>query len=137
MSTRGQRVILLVLAASGLYVGLWGLVDPAAFYRSFPGFGRHWVSVDGPYNEHLVRDVAAFYTAVAVLAIVAAVVGERRLMWTAGLTWVVFSIPHLGYHAAHLDHYGTFDKVANMASLGGTLLLAALVLLPDRQKGRT
>ena len=132
MSVRAQRVILLVLAASGLYVGLWGLADPSAFYRSFPGFGRHWINVDGPYNQHLIRDVAAFYTALAVLNIVAALRAEQLLIWTAGVVWVVFSVPHLAYHASHLDHYGTFDKVANMISLGGTLVLAALLLLPAK-----
>ena len=136
MSPRAQRVILLVLAASGLYVGLWGLANPGAFYRSFPGFGRHWINVDGPYNQHLIRDVAAFYTALAVLNIVAALRAERALTWTAGLVWVVFSVPHLTYHASHLDHYGTFDKVANMTSLGGTLVLAALLLLPGRSTQR-
>ena len=134
MGVRSQRVILSVLAASGFYVGLWGLASPHAFYRSFPGFGRHWTAVDGPYNEHLVRDVAAFYTALAVLAVVAYLRADRGLRWTAGLTWVVFSVPHLAYHASHLDMLGTFDKVAEMASLGATLVLAALLLLPTRTR---
>ena len=30
---------------------------PAAFYDDFPGLGRMWVAPDGPYNQHLVRDV--------------------------------------------------------------------------------
>ena len=137
MTIRVQRVILLVLAASGLYVGVWGLADPTSFYRSFPGFGRHWVAVDGPYNEHLVRDVAAFYAALAVLNIAAAIRPARVLVQAAGLAWVVFSIPHLAYHAAHLDDYGTFDKVANMVSLAGTLVLAALLLLPSATRRRT
>src|SRR5207244_8509710 len=108
MSVRAQRVILQVLALSGLYIGAWGLANPRSFFRSFPGFGRHWTAVDGPYNQHLVRDVAAFYAALAVLAIVAAVTAEPRLIWITGCVWVVFRVPHLAYHASHLDKYGTF-----------------------------
>lgn len=32
-----------------------GAVFSLAFYDSFPGFGRSWVSVNDLFNEHLVR----------------------------------------------------------------------------------
>ncbi len=54
-----QRVVAVVLAASGLYAGLWAATTPRSFYDSFLGLHRAWVSVDGPFNEHLVRDVGA------------------------------------------------------------------------------
>lgn len=43
---------------------------PRSFYDDFPGGGIAWVSVDGPYNEHLIRDIGAWSlgTTVVVLA---------------------------------------------------------------------
>lgn len=132
MTTRAHRWILAVLALSGLFVAAWALPDPHSFYESFPGFGRHWVRVDGPYNEHLVRDVGAFYLALAVLSALAMARPEELLVRATGLAWVAFSVPHLAYHATHLGHFGTFDKIANVIALGGTLLLAVALLVPSR-----
>ena len=50
------RIIVALLAISALVLGFWAAFDPRGFYANFPGGGRHWVSADGPYNEHLVRD---------------------------------------------------------------------------------
>ena len=58
-----RRVILWVTAALGLYVGAWAAGIPQSFYDSFPGLGFIWISVDGPYNEHLIRDVGSLYLA--------------------------------------------------------------------------
>ena len=51
------RVLLIIVGIGNAVVGLWAAVAPQSFYDDFPGAGRHWVAVDGPYNEHLVRDV--------------------------------------------------------------------------------
>ena len=136
MTTR-HRVILLVLAASGAYVGAWGLADPHSFFASFPGLGRHWTATDGPYNEHLVRDVAAFYAAFCVLSVIAAVRPERLLVVATGIAWEVFSVPHLVYHAFHLDTLPRVDQVGELASLAATVALAALLLLPSRAPDRS
>ena len=45
---------------------------PRSFYDDFPGAGRTWVAVDGPYNEHLVRDVGGLNLALAFVAVLAA-----------------------------------------------------------------
>ena len=102
-------------------------------YDAFPGLGFIWVSFDGPYNEHLTRDVGTLYlglaaaTAYAALqrSEAAAVVASRVI----GLAWVVFSIPHLGYHALHLDGLSALDTVAQMVSLSSTAVLGGLLLL--------
>lgn len=127
-----QRVILAILAATGAVTGPWAAFAPRSFYDTFPGFGRYWVKVDGPYNEHLVRDVGATYLALMVLALLAAVSMERIAVLIAAATTLTFGIFHRSYHVHHLDVYDTFDSVLNMAALGGSVLLAALLLIPPR-----
>ena len=59
----------------GFVIGLWQAVFPASFYADFPGMGHHWVSPDGPYNEHLLRDVGLGNLAVGTVALVALLTG--------------------------------------------------------------
>ena len=54
------RLGLAYLSAIALALGIWAGGAPRSFYENFPGLGMTWVSVDGPYNEHLVRDVDVF-----------------------------------------------------------------------------
>lgn len=68
---RERRITLVVLAAASLTVGVWALFAPQSFYRSFP-FGRGWVALDGPYNEHLIGDVGAMNLALATVTMFAA-----------------------------------------------------------------
>ncbi len=41
----------------GVYTGLQQHFLPRVFYDRFPGFGMTWVSPDGPFNEHVMRDL--------------------------------------------------------------------------------
>ena len=52
-----NRFALSYLLLTGLVVSVWALFLSHRFYTLFPGLGRSWVSIDGPYNEHLIRDV--------------------------------------------------------------------------------
>jgi hypothetical protein len=50
---------------------------------------------------------------------------------------LIYSLPHFLYHAAHLDLFGSGDKVALMGSLGVTVIAPILLLVrssraPDR-----
>lgn len=128
MSTRTEAVSLAVLTASAVYVGGWAAPFPRSFYDSFPGLNRTWVGGDGPFNEHLVRDVGALYLALAVAGVLALVWRERRVTMLVGAAWAVFSAPHLGYHLEHLGRFDTVDQVGNVVALGGTLGLALLLL---------
>jgi hypothetical protein len=125
------RVILGLLAASALLVGVWAEFAPASFYADFPGGGRHWVSADGPFNEHLVRDFGAMNLAMAFLLLVALVHLTPVLVRTAAITSLIFSVPHFVYHARHLGVYTSSDKVANMVSLGLAIGGPAVILLLD------
>jgi hypothetical protein len=133
MTTR--RVLLLVIAVSAAYVGVWAYFLPGSWYRSFPGLGRHWLPVLGPYNEHLARDVGALYLGLAVLALSAARwAADNRLAAVAGLAWLVFSVPHLAFHLRHLDMYGTADQLLNVVALGFLVVASAALMLPARKR---
>jgi hypothetical protein len=132
MTTRIHRVILAVLAITGAVVGIWATGWPNGFYDAFPGFDRHCVSMDGPYNEHLARDVGAAYLALTVLALYAMRYALPELVQAAGAAWLTFGVLHLAYHLGHLGMYGTSDKILNVVALGGSVLLAAALLVPAR-----
>jgi len=127
MTHRMQQVLLVVLALSAAWVGFWATFAARSFYDSFPGAGHHWVSMDGPFNAHLVRDVGGLYLSLFVITTCA--LWHTSLARIAGGAWLGFSIPHLIYHATHLDMFSTADKIGNMLALGGTVLFAALLLL--------
>lgn len=128
MSTKSSRVTLGALAVSALYVGAWAEFGPRSFYVSFPGFGRHWVSALGAYDEHLVRDVGGLYLALAVMSVGALWLGERRTTLVAGLAWLAFGVPHLVFHLWHLDPLAEVDQVFSIAGLGVTVLAAAALV---------
>ena len=117
------RIGLGYLAIVALQVGLWAQFAPRSFYDDFPGLGRTWVSVDGPYNEHLVRDVGGLYLALAVLVIVAAVTLSRTMIATAAGAALVSGVPHFVYHVSNTDGLSGGDIAA---SLTGLALFSAL-----------
>jgi len=121
-----------VLAASAAYVGGWAALEPHSFYDSFPGLGRRWVSVLGAYDEHLVRDVGGLYLALMTISVWAALRPRAATFRLVGLAWEVFSVPHLAFHAAHLNMYEVGDRVGNVVALGGTVALAAVLLVTQR-----
>jgi hypothetical protein len=128
IAPRLVRIVLLVLAANALLIGFWAAFAPQSFYDDFPGSGRVWVAVDGPYNEHLVRDVGELNLALAVVTIGAAIVLTRTLVLLASLAWVVYSLPHWVYHLRHLDPLeSTGDQIAVAVSLGVVTLVPALL----------
>jgi hypothetical protein len=128
MHDRLLRTLLVLLSLNSL-IGLWAAFAPRSFYDDFPGGGRSWVSPDGPYNEHLVRDFGALNMALSVLTIAAAIMLVRSLAVTAALGWLAYSVPHLVYHLRHLDVYETSDQIANVTALVFAPVLAIAVLV--------
>jgi len=118
------RIGLLFVAATPMSGGLWALLFPRSFYGDFPLPGGDWVSTLGPYNEHLIRDYGALNLAMAVLLLAAGVLLERRLAQVALVTWLVFEVPHFGFHLGQTHH---FSEGSNLSQLGG---LALLIVLP-------
>lgn len=128
-SDRTVRVLLAIEAAGFAVVGAWALAAPRSFYDSFPGAGRAWVSADGPYNEHLVRDVGALNLAVVAVLLFAAWSLARPLVQAAAVAALVWSVPHLAYHGLHLEGLAsTADRVGNVVSLGLAVVVPVVVL---------
>jgi hypothetical protein len=122
-----RRLALALLCATGLFVGIWAVVFPRGFYEAFPGFGFAWVSPDGPYNEHLVRDVGALNLGTGILAGLALVRTASVSPFTVGLVTLAYNLPHFIYHLTKLALFGPIDQVAEMIALGAALS-ASLVL---------
>jgi tellurite resistance protein TehA-like permease len=128
------RFGLIYLVVTVGLVAAWILIAPRNFYDEFPGGSAHWVSALPPYNEHLIRDFGAAGLGLAVLAVLAAIWMERRVVQAAAIALFAGSLPHAIYHATTTESYSTSD---NVFSLGGlalqTLLpLAILYLASDR-----
>jgi hypothetical protein len=123
------RVLLIVIAAGNALVGLWASVAPRSFFDEFPGAGRHWVAVDGPFNEHLVRDVGVLNLALMAVVIAALMRPARYLLQVVGGAELIYSLPHFLYHLTHLDPYGTTDTVGLMSSLGVSVIAPILLLV--------
>ena len=129
MNTSSRRLILALTAAIGLYVGGWAEFLPRSFYTAFPGLGLHWISMDGAYDEHLIRDVGSFYLALTAVSIAGIVARSAVAGRIAGLGWTVFGVLHFGYHVTHLD--GSFvDKAGNVVTLGISAILGIALLFP-------
>ena len=128
------KVLLAWFALFGLVVGLWQAVFPASFYADFPGMGHHWVSPDGPYNEHLLRDVGLGNLAVGTVALVALLTGVVWVARAVGLGVVMTNLPHQLYHQAHVSVLPTVtDQVLQSISLAAVSLAAvALLVLASR-----
>ncbi|HKY14962.1 MAG TPA: hypothetical protein VJM33_08545 [Microthrixaceae bacterium] len=122
------RIAAAVLLVADLAVGVWALAWPRSFYDDFPGGGRHWVSVDGSFNEHLVRDVGALNLALAVVAL-AAVLRPGRFGRLCGAAHLAWAAPHLWYHAAHLHLMPAADAIAMTVSLAVPVLAAMFLLV--------
>jgi nucleoside-diphosphate-sugar epimerase len=122
------RILLLLLAIPALQIGIWATVAPQSFFNSFPGGGRHWVSVDGPFNEHLVRDFGAMNLAIVLVLIVALIVGSRLLVATAAGAYLLFALPHALYHFFNLQVLEPADQVANVVTLSLSVLAPIVVL---------
>jgi hypothetical protein len=123
------RLALAYLAVSGLLVGVWAAVAPRSFFLDFPGLGHMWTASDGRYNEHLVRDVGDLNLALVVVTIAAVIWFSRSLAIAAALAWIVYSAPHLAYHAFNLDVLSSGDQAAEIVALTVPVVLAALVIV--------
>jgi len=118
-----MRVALGYLALVSLQIGLWAQFAPRSFFDDFPGLGRAWVNVDGPYNEHLVRDVGGLNLGLAAVLIVALITLSRPTIIAASLASLLYGVPHLVYHIANSDGLDGSDVAL---SLGGLALFAVL-----------
>ena len=127
------RLTLVCLAVSVAVPGLQATISPSAFYAGFP-FGRAWVQLLPPYNEHLIRDSGNYEVAFAILFAWAAWRPSRELVIPLAVAWSVAALLHGVYHALHLDGFGAADAVAQTAGLVAVLALPVLAIVLARQK---
>jgi hypothetical protein len=137
MRDRYTQVLLAIMAIGYVFVGAWAALAPRSFYDNFPGGGHEWVSVDGPFNEHLVRDVGTLNLALAAVAIAALVRPGRYLVQVIAGATLVYAAPHFLYHLFHLDLFDTTDKVLQTSSLAITVVAPALLLIHAQRTDRT
>ena len=132
------RLLLAWFAFFGLAIGSWQQLAPQSFYNDFPGFGHHWVRPDGPYNEHLLRDVGQGNMAIGTVALVALLTGGVWLARATGLAALVANAPHQLYHQTHLDLLPTTtDRVWQTGTLTAvTVAAVALAVLAFRLPSR-
>lgn len=128
------RLALAYLAVSGLFVGVWAAFAPHSFFADFPGLGHTWTAGDGPYNEHLVRDVGELNLALVVVTVAACIWFSRTLAITAALAWIVYSVPHVAYHAFNLGVVSPDDRPAEIVALVIPILLAGFVIVATRNE---
>lgn len=120
------RTLLAVFGVAELVVGIWALAFPKSFYELFPGFGWHWVSASGPYDEHLVRDFGGALAGMAVVALICAARPARALLLAMVAGWMVEAVPHFVYHLLHQDDLPTTQDVINLVVLGLTFVAPLL-----------
>lgn len=131
MERTWRAAVLGLFAVQYAIIGGWAVAAPRNFYDEFPGGGWACFAVDGPYNEHLVRDVGALLTATCVVSIYALVERSPAAARATGLLVAVFSLPHTLYHAATAGLLPADEGIVNVVTLGAVLALAcALVVSP-------
>lgn len=137
VNTAVRRVLLGFLTVVGAVTGGWAYFAPRLWFDTFPGLGMSWLPQLGPYNEHFVRDVGAFFLGLAVLSVLTFVyVANTTLVRVSASAWSVFNLLHLVLHLQMLHHYSPRDQVLNVVTLS-TLLLASLALfIPARRADR-
>ncbi|AEF40971.1 hypothetical protein [Hoyosella subflava] len=119
------RIVLAVLAVPQLVTGLWAVINPRHWYDTFPGLGPLLVAAEPPFNAHLATDAGAGFLAVGVVAGVAALWGERRVVLVGGLGFAAFAVPHVLYHAA--NPAPGLNATANTINV---IILSTAALLP-------
>lgn len=128
-----HRILLAFLAVTGAVVGSWAYFAPQHWYDTFPGQGLRWLPQLGPYNEHFVKDVGAFYLGLTVLSVCALVyIANVTLVRVAAGAWTVFNLLHLIFHVQMLHMYEPRDQVLNVIALSTVLLVSLALLLPQR-----
>jgi len=127
------RIALGYFALSTGYLAVWILAAPQGFYDAFPTGPAEWVSALPPYNEHILRDFGAAALGLTVLAVLAAVWLERRLVQATAVAFLVYSLPHLAYHLTTTERYSTSDNVQSLIGLALPIAISLYLLAVTRR----
>lgn len=127
-----QTVGLVGTIIIALGVGVWAYVLPREFYDHFPSVLGEWISQDGPFNEHLIRDHGAQYLALGAGSVMAVLWRSQPLYRVLGIAWGSFGVLHFAYHVTHLEHMSTQDAAAQMIVLAVAALLGIAIAIAPR-----
>ena len=130
------RAMLALLCAYCVAIGAVAAFASRTFYDDFPFFA-HWVNLLPPYNEHLVTDVGELYLGFAILFGWATWKMEPALVRPLCTAWLVPSVLHLGFHAAHLGDFSTADAIGEIVALVLTVVPALIALWASAPPDRT
>lgn len=127
-----DRISLAFMGVTSAYAGVFAYFATESFHADFPGLGLRWLPQLGPYNEHLIKDVGAFYLAITVLSFVAlANVRKPGVVPMAGATLLVFNVLHFVYHLTMLHMYEPRDQWLNAVLLGLLVVLSIILVIPS------
>jgi hypothetical protein len=132
MRSMWTRIGLAYIAVGYALVGFWAAFAPRSFYTDFPGAGRHWISPDGPFNQHLIRDVGELNLALFVVVVAAAVTLSLPLVRAALVATIVNGVLHVVYHVGHVDMFSSSDQIAIIGSLVLAPVVAVVLLATFR-----
>ena len=118
------RAGLALFAIGQIVLGAWAYLFPLLFYDGFPT-----VSLNPPFNEHFVSDTGGLFLANAVVLSGAAIYMERHLVQTALLSYFVFAIAHLVFHARHLEGFPLGDAVFVVVVLGLQVVFVSILFV--------
>lgn len=93
------RAVLIVFAAFELVLGVWLTFAPKTFYDHVPTV--NWTP---PYSDHLFHDFGGASLGLGIVLTAAAIRLDRYLAAVALLAYLAFSLPHMIFHLAHLEH---------------------------------
>ena len=136
MTIQGRKLMvrggLLALAAEAGLIGVHALFFPLYFYNHFL-FGRGWVKLLPPYNEHITRDLGALYLGFFVILGYAVLKMSKDLVNGAILGFAAATIPHMVFHIVHSDDAPLLiDKILQVGLLAVTVVFAAVLMLVAR-----
>ena len=138
LRTMAARTLAAMLGVLFTILGWWATFAPADWYQQFPGFGRHWVLAEPPFNAHLITDLGGFYLAVGIAALAAAALGQRGWLLALATVAALEALPHMIFHIMHHHHFATAgDAVASVGMLAAQLVAGLAVIALARRQPRS
>jgi hypothetical protein len=128
-----QYIALIGTILIAVVVGTWAYFFPQGFYDHFPSVLGEWISQDGPYNEHLIRDHGAQYLALGLASIFGLIWRSQIGCRLLGIAWTAFGILHFAYHVTHLSHMSVSDQVGQVTVLALAVVLGVGLFVGPRR----
>ncbi len=119
---------LVILGIPNLLNGFHALLDPRGWF-DFYGVGGL-----GGFNDHLVRDLGEAFIATSALLLLAALWLDRRVIYAALTTWLIFNVPHLVNHLFERDQATDKDYYGAIVALTFNVAVALFIFVRARRR---